>query len=129
MSKPSGLDPKHAKNFNCAIVGDYFTKHKQLEEKYNGIPPENQWNMDEKGVQMGGGCKNDGCKFFFMRHRKQRYRIKSDNLELVTIIEGISAAGALLPPAFILTDGPLPDCQDIEGVGRCELVTYLVRRN
>ena len=37
----------------------------------------------------------------------------------VTIIECISAS-SLLPPAFVLTDGPFPNCQDLEGVGRYE---------
>lgn len=128
MSKPCGLDPKRANNFNKNIVSDYFTKCQELEDKYGGIPPENHWNMDEKGIQMGGGRKNDGRKFFFMRNCKQRYRIKSDNLELVTVIEGMSAARCLLPPAFILADGPMPDCRDLEGVGRYEFDQLLCRQ-
>jgi hypothetical protein len=43
--------------------------------------------------------------------------MKSDNLELVTIIESISAAGSSMPPAFVLSDGPVPDCCDLEGIG------------
>ena len=129
LSKPSGLDPKRAKNFNRGVVQDYFNKRQQLEDKYDGIPPEHHWNMDEKGVQMGGGRKNNGRKYFFMRDRKQRYRIKSDNLELVTIIECVSAAGVVTPPSFVLKNGPYPDCRDLEGVGRYRLEPFFPECN
>jgi len=72
-----------------------------------------QWNMDEKGIQLGGGHKNNGQKFIFARHHKNHYRIQSDNLELVTIIECISTSGAIMPPAFILKDGSKPDLCDL----------------
>jgi hypothetical protein len=65
--------------------------------------------MDEKGNQMGGGRKNPGTKFIFSAEDSDRYRIHSDNLELVTIIECVSAAGAKMPPLFVLSDGPAPD--------------------
>jgi hypothetical protein len=53
------LNPKHAKNnFNETVINDFFDhKLEELYAKYNGIPPEHMWNMDEKGVQMGGGRK------------------------------------------------------------------------
>ncbi|KIK03092.1 hypothetical protein K443DRAFT_36454, partial [Laccaria amethystina LaAM-08-1] len=62
FGKPSGLDPN---------------RWSDLEDKYGGIPPEHQWNMDEKGIQLGGGRKNNGRKFIFTRHHKNRYRIRS----------------------------------------------------
>lgn len=55
FGKSTGLDPKHAKNFNKTMVLDYFEKRGNLNNRYNGIPPEQDWNMDEKGLQMGGG--------------------------------------------------------------------------
>ena len=36
-----------------------------------------------------------------------RRAIHSDNLELVTIIECVSAAGDSVPPSFIFADGPI----------------------
>jgi hypothetical protein len=121
FGKSSGLDPKRAKNFNKTVVLDYFEKRKNLNDRYNGIPPEQDWNMDEKGVQMGGGRKNSGRKYIFVRNRKERYHIHSDNLELVTVIECISAAGEACPPSFILSDGPMPDVRDLPdgSVGKC----------
>jgi len=88
---------------------------KQLEEQYGGIPPDHHWNIDEKGVQMGGGRKNTGKKYIYSDGDTDRYRIHSDNLELVTIIECVNAAGAKMPPWFVHTTGPPPDIRHLEG--------------
>ena len=113
FGKPSRLNPNCANNFNKPTMKHYFQLQKDLEDKYGGIPPEHQWNMDEKGIQLGGGHKNNGQKFIFARHHKNCYHIWSDNLELVTIIECISTSGAIMPPAFILKDGSKPDLCDL----------------
>ena len=107
-SKPAKLDPKRAKNFNETIVKDYFEKWEALNTEYGGIPPEHIWNMDEKGIQMGGGRKNSGKTYFYLRAHRNRYRISSDNLELVMVIECVSAAGESVPTSFVLSDGPKP---------------------
>lgn len=109
LGKASGLDPNRAHNFNEPTMKHYFQLRQEVEEKYDGILPEHQWNMDEKGIQLGGGRKNNGRKFIFTRRQKEHYRIKSNNLELVTIIECVSAAGVAMPPSFVLKDGPKPD--------------------
>jgi len=57
--KSTGLDPKCAKNFNKTVVTDYFGKREWFNTKYGGIPPEQEWNMDEKGCQFGGGQTNN----------------------------------------------------------------------
>lgn len=55
-----------ANNFNEATINDYFNKLEELEACFiGGIPPEHKWNMDEKGVQMGGGRKNSSKKFLY----------------------------------------------------------------
>ena len=58
--------------------------------------------MDEKGIQLGGGRKKTGKKYFFSRKDRARYKLRSDNLKLVTIIECVSADGASLPPGIVL---------------------------
>ena len=83
-------------------------------DQRGGIPPEHIWNMDEKGIQLGGGRKNSGKKFLYFRKSKERYQISSDNLELVTVLECISAAGGEIPPSFVLTDGPVPDLGSLD---------------
>ena len=102
-SKGTKLDPKCAKHFNEAIINDYFDQLKRLHAHFpGGIPPQHIWNMDEKGIQMGGGQKNSGRKYLFLKHKKQKYHIQSNNLELVTVIECVSAVGEVVPPSFCL---------------------------
>jgi hypothetical protein len=109
-AKGARLDPKRAKNFNETIINHYFDTLEGLHARFpGGIPPEHIWNMDEKGIQLGGGRKNLNKKFFYSRSQKQKFRIKSDNLELVTVVECVSAAGDIVPPSFCLQNGSSPD--------------------
>ncbi|KAJ7710704.1 hypothetical protein B0H17DRAFT_888304, partial [Mycena rosella] len=57
--------------------------------------------MDEKGIQLGGGRKNRGVKYIVSRHARARYRATDSNLELVTVIECISADGFSMKPGFV----------------------------
>ena len=45
------------------------------------------------------------------------YQLKSDNLGLVTVVKCISAAGAALPPSFVLSKGDYPEPVDREVFG------------
>jgi len=113
--KGTTLDPKRAKNFNQTVINDYFDQMECLHARFpGGIPPQHIWNMDEKGIQMGGGRKNSGRKYLFLKHKKQKYRIRSDNLELVAVIECVSAAGEVVPPSFCLQEGSLPDLRELD---------------
>lgn len=114
-AKPAKLDPKRAKNFNETVINDYFDKLEELHGRYpGGIPPEHIWNMDEKGIQMGGGRKKSSKKFYFLKSQKHQYRISSDNLELVTILECISAAGEIVPLSFCLQNGSRLDLRGLD---------------
>ncbi|RXW20379.1 hypothetical protein EST38_g5483 [Candolleomyces aberdarensis] len=114
-SKGSKLDPKRSQNFNKATIKHYFGILGAVDKEYGGLIPEQTWNMDEKGIQMGGGRHNNPTKFFYDRETSSdnRYRISSDNLELVTVIECISAAGESMPVSFVVKGDP-PDVSDIE---------------
>ncbi|EIM89007.1 uncharacterized protein STEHIDRAFT_52710, partial [Stereum hirsutum FP-91666 SS1] len=57
--------------------------------------------MDEKGCQRGGGRKLQKTKYFVPRGRRPRYKLRSANLELFTLIECISADGKSIPPGFV----------------------------
>lgn len=97
----SGLDPKRAKAFNYTKVHEHFTIFKEIMEK-NNIPWRNIYNMDEKGVQMGGGQKGSRTKFFYAANDKMQYKIQSDDLQLVTIIDSVCADGtAEIGPGFV----------------------------
>ncbi|KAI0249649.1 hypothetical protein BJV78DRAFT_1324755 [Lactifluus subvellereus] len=62
--------------------------------------------MDKKEIQLGGGHKHS--KNYYHPHTLKKskfYRIRSGNLELVTVIECISAGGTSMPPSSILSHG------------------------
>jgi len=115
-SKPGGLDPKRAHNFNPSNVAGFYQLLKGIYDVFPNFPPQHIWNMDEKGVQLGGGRKRTK-KFFHHKGLKgsKFYQIRSDSLELVTVIECISPAGLSIPPAFILAQGPVPALPDLDG--------------
>ena len=117
--KPCHLDPKCAQNFNQTNIEAYFQLRAHIKEQYGGIPPEHQWNEDEKGAQMGGGWNGLGMKFIYAAEAKECYHQHSDNLELVTILECANAAGDIMPPYFMLKDGLSPDPRDctFDGMG------------
>ncbi|KAG5633355.1 hypothetical protein H0H81_008494, partial [Sphagnurus paluster] len=112
-ARPTKLDAKRAENFNEATIKDHFDKLYALDKKHGGIPPEHIWNMDEKGIQLGGGRGKQRKKFYFTVKQKYRQRIGSDNLELVTVLECVSAAGAVVPPSFCLKEGARPDIREL----------------
>jgi len=66
---------------------------------------ESKWAVGERRT-----AKN----FTTSKAKKQRYQLRSDNLELVTILECISAAGDVVPPSFCLQNGGIPDLQKLD---------------
>jgi hypothetical protein len=109
VSKPGNLDPKRAQNFNRSNVARFFDLLKGIYDVYPDLPPQHIWNMDEKGVQFGGGCKHSK-KYYHLQNLKRSkfYQIRSDNLELMTVIECISPSGLSIPPTFVLSSGRMP---------------------
>ncbi|KAJ4466261.1 DDE superfamily endonuclease-domain-containing protein [Lentinula aciculospora] len=78
----SGLDPKRAQAFNFTTVHGYFEELDKVLKK-EGVPWELVYNVDEKGDQ-------------------KMYRVHSDKLELVTIVDCVCADGtAPIKPCFV----------------------------
>ena len=102
LSSASGLDPKRAKAFNHPVVNRYFDELNKLVESH-GILIENIYNMDEKGCQRGGGKKSSRRKYLYSRRQRAKYKHRSANLELITIIEAICADGTELKPGFVFS--------------------------
>jgi Tc5 transposase DNA-binding domain/helix-turn-helix, Psq domain len=100
LKRPTGLDPRRAQNFNPTVVKTHFQKLRKLIEE-NDIPWENIYNMDEKGIQLGGGRKLDNTKYLFGNEQRIYVKIQSADLELVTMIETIAADGLFLKPTFV----------------------------
>ena len=100
MGRGSGLDPKHAKAFNFVTVQGHFKLFKETIEK-NNILWRNIHNMDEKGIQMGGG-RNGTCTKYFFGQDDKIYKLQSDELQLVTVIDSVCADGtANIGPGFV----------------------------
>lgn len=70
------------------------------------VPIENLYNMDEKGIQLGGGWKQNGQKFICRHAQHTTLKLRDPNLELVTVVECASANGQALNPRFILSGTP-----------------------
>ncbi|KAI0349191.1 hypothetical protein OH77DRAFT_1415443, partial [Trametes cingulata] len=100
LARPSGLAPERARAFNRANVNDYFKQLKHLIEEYK-IPWSHVYNVDEKGMQRGGKGGIKCIKYFVPRGRRANYKLRSSNLELVTIIECVCADGSSIQPGFI----------------------------
>ena len=102
LRRPTGLDAVRAQNFNPAVVSCHFHLLGNFLEKYD-VPPENMYNMDEKGIQLGGGRKLDGTRYVFSRAQQNRVKTQGASLELVTTIECVAANGSNLKPCFVFT--------------------------
>ena len=111
------LDPKRVKCFNRAAVYGFFDHLEKVVSDYN-IQIQNVYNFDEKGIQLGGGCKGMQRQYLWHPLEKFKYVRKSDSLVLITVIEAASADGVAVPPAFILPPGEICDWSDVPGVGR-----------
>ena len=102
LKRLTGLDAVCARNFNPAVVSRHFQVLGDFLEKYD-VPLENMYNMDEKGIQLGGGRKLDGTRYLFAWDQQNRVRTQNANLELVTTIECVAADGSSLKPCFVFT--------------------------
>jgi hypothetical protein len=100
LGKPSGLDPKRAQAFNKTTVDDHNRAVARMIAE-DRVKVKNIYNMDEKGIQRGGGRRIRNRKYVILNGRQVQYRIQSANLELITIIECVSADGTPLKPAVI----------------------------
>ncbi|THU89461.1 hypothetical protein K435DRAFT_821393 [Dendrothele bispora CBS 962.96] len=73
-----------------------------MEEK--DIPWDNIYNMDKKGIQLRGGQKGAQIKYFFNVDDKMMYRLQSDDLEVMTIIDCVCADGTSgIRPCFVFS--------------------------
>lgn len=93
----TSLEKCRAKALNRTSVEGFYDVLEKVVEEFN-IRPENSWNMDEKGVQLGIGAK---VAAIVDRDQATVYSVEDGNRELVTIIEAVSATGKALIPSII----------------------------
>ena len=99
LAQPSGIPPKCAQAFNFQVVSGLFEEIDKVLKEYD-ILWKLVFNMDEKGLQVGSQ-KVDRKKCFIPVGTPNMARLQSDSLQLITVIECISAKGVALDPAFI----------------------------
>ena len=97
------------------MVKNHFMLLAQTITTYN-IKPENLYNVDEKGLQLGGGRKNLSTQFIFSKMACKQYALRSDSLVLVTLIEAVCVDSSAVPPVFILPKGSIGPWWEITGV-------------
>jgi hypothetical protein len=66
LAQPTSLDPKCAQAFNYTTMNDHFKKLDVLMKLYS-LEWYNVYNMDEKGIQAGGGRNSLSKKLLFSR--------------------------------------------------------------
>jgi hypothetical protein len=76
---------------------EYFEILQKIIED-NQIPPENIYNMDEKGIQMGVGKRT---LVLVDWDQKTVQQVEDGNRKLVTVIKCVSADGSVLHPSVI----------------------------
>ena len=91
-----------AQAFNPTTVKHHFeTLQDILDNNGKPIPASNLYNFDEVGIQLGGGRKGSPEKFFYGTTDSSKYRVKSDDLQLITVLEtSCLEAKNNTPPAF-----------------------------
>ena len=102
LKRPTGLDGVRACNFNPNVVGWHFQILSELLKQFD-IPLENMYNMDEKGIQLGGGQKLDGMWYLYAKDQGICLKTQNLNLELVTTIECVAANGSNIKPGFVFS--------------------------
>jgi hypothetical protein len=91
------LEKARAKALNEFAIKEFFDMLTRVMEEF-GILPENLYNMDEKGIQLGIGAR---ISAIIDRNQQTAYSIEDGNRELVTIIKTICADGSTLHPSVI----------------------------
>jgi hypothetical protein len=95
-----GLDPRRAQAFNPTNVKNHFNKYAEAKD---GIEDADTYNVDEMGLQSGGGRKCLGRHAAFASDDTNRSVQRSDSLELTTIIDVVCADGTKLVPGFVFS--------------------------
>lgn len=97
LKMTSSLEECRASSLTPAAVAGFYDLLEEVVTQYQ-VPPENIYNMDEKGIQMGIG---DKTAVLVDRNQKTVSLIEHGARDLVTIIETVCADGSALHPAVI----------------------------
>lgn len=114
LRKASGIPPKRAQAFNFTAVNELFEIVDEIRKQFS-IPWRLLLNTDEKGLQ-SGSRKVDQKKCLVPSEAPNTVKLQSDNLQLVTVIECVTAEGVAFDPAFIFPgEGHFDTWYDVPG--------------
>jgi hypothetical protein len=91
------MDSARANALNPEVVADFYETLRGELVKH-GIPPENIFNADEKGIMCGD---DEQVKVFVNRNQKTVVQPTQQHHELTTVMECVCADGSAIPPMFI----------------------------
>ena len=108
IQRTPGIETRLGRSYECqrkqckdpVVIGDWFRLVENTINKH-GILPEDIYNFDECGFQMGSIT----CSRVVTSSQRQGRpkQIKPTNTEWVTVIQGACTDGSVTPPFFILT--------------------------
>lgn len=87
----TGLEKCRAQALNPAIVSRFYNLLEEIIQ-HHLLEPENIWNMDENGIQLGVGRK---LAAFVDRDQKTVDSVDDGNRELATVIEAVTATAEM----------------------------------
>ncbi|KAJ7695471.1 hypothetical protein B0H17DRAFT_850565, partial [Mycena rosella] len=89
--------------FNFSTVQKHFELFQDTPDNAgNPISASNIYNFDEIGIQIGGGRKGSSEQLLYDHSDRSQYKISSEDLKLVTILETICLdSAAPVPPCFV----------------------------
>ncbi|KAF8592321.1 hypothetical protein K439DRAFT_1643828 [Ramaria rubella] len=97
-------------------VKDHFKQLAAVIKEYC-VPPSNIYNWDEKGIQLGGRHKGLQGHHIFAIEDQECYISQSDSLELVLLLEAVSADGSSVPLTFVVAKTAPPRWWDVPWIG------------
>ena len=138
--KPASLSELRAKAASQESISNYFTELESILIKYNlKNKPEYIYNVDEKGINTGGGKPPN----IIAARNKKAQVVASERAQTVTVLGCGSASGALIPPYLVfpgkrmlpeLLKGSTPGCDGTvsmtgTGYSNTEIFTNYVKHH
>ena len=138
--KPSSLSELRAKAASTECVSNYFTELDKILTKYNlKDKPQYIYNVDEKGINTGGGKPPN----IIASRDKKAQVVASERVQTVTVLGCGSASGSLVPPYLVfpgkrmlpeLLEGATPGCdgtvsQTGTGYSNTEIFTHYIKNH
>ena len=97
LKMTTSLEKCRVKALNQMAVEGFYDTLDGIVKEFD-IKPENMWNMDKKGMQLGIGVK---VAAIIDRNQAAVYSVKDGNHELVTVIEAVCTNRTALIPSVI----------------------------